>query len=59
MHYAARLGRKDVVQILVLGGANINARGNKDQKTAYELAVQWKFEEMAAHLKKIEGKAVQ
>jgi ankyrin repeat protein len=53
LHYAARLGRKDLVHALVAKGANIMLKGLRDKETAYELAVRWKYDEMASHLKKI------
>ena len=53
LHYAVRLGRKDLVQILVSRGADITIRGKKDNKTALELAEDWGVIVMASHLKKI------
>jgi hypothetical protein len=39
LHYAVRLGRKDLVKILLHAGANINIRENREKKTPYELAI--------------------
>lgn len=56
LHYAVRLGRKDLVEVLMTKKADMTVRGNKSNKTPYELAVMWGFTEMAEHLKKYQGK---
>jgi ankyrin repeat protein len=55
LHYAVRLGRKDLVQVLMTKKADITIRGHKSNKTPYELASMWGFTEMADHLKKYQG----
>lgn len=57
LHYAVHLGRKDLVTLLVSHGADIFLRGNKDNKTPYELALQWNHESIANLLKKCHGNA--
>eukprot|EP01114_Cavostelium_apophysatum_P020374 TRINITY_DN6807_c0_g1_i2.p1 TRINITY_DN6807_c0_g1~~TRINITY_DN6807_c0_g1_i2.p1 ORF type:complete len:695 (+),score=200.18 TRINITY_DN6807_c0_g1_i2:258-2342(+) len=54
LHYAVRLGRKDLVHVLVMYGADITIKGNKDNKTPYELALQWGYEDIAGHIKKVQ-----
>jgi ankyrin repeat protein len=56
LHYAVRLNRKDLVQTLVVGGADLSCKGKRENKTAYEMAVKYGYNEMAQLLKKIQGK---
>ena len=55
LHYAVRLGRKDIVQCLISGGADFTLKGLKSNMTPYELAVAEQIEPLAVHLKKIQG----
>src|SRR5690242_2677000 len=50
LHYAVRLGRKDVVSQLLCAGASIEIKGNM-----LELAVESRHNEIAAHLNRVHG----
>lgn len=50
LHYAVRLGREDLVSILVKAGSDINVRGLREKKTPYELAVEHNHQKMSVLL---------
>lgn len=56
LHYAVRLGREDLVSILLKAGAKVNSKGSKEvgSKTPLDLAIEEKHEKMAAILKRAE-----
>ncbi|EGC31160.1 hypothetical protein DICPUDRAFT_95570 [Dictyostelium purpureum] len=52
LHYAVRLGREDLVSVLLKAGADVDFVGTKDKKTPYELAIDEGSKEMIARIKK-------
>ena len=42
--------------LLIINGADLTIRGNKDNKTPFELAIQWNYDDIANLLKKCKGK---
>jgi ankyrin repeat protein len=52
LHYAVRLGRDDLVSVLLKAGADVSVAGQREKKTPLELAVEEGHKEMAARIKK-------
>lgn len=53
LHYAVRFGRSDLVNLILNSVSRLDIKG-KDGKTPYELAIQYKYANIAKHLKKVE-----
>eukprot|EP01132_Coremiostelium_polycephalum_P005348 gene5348-6671_t len=52
LHYAVRLGRDDLVSVLLKASADVDVVGTREKKTPYDLAVEEGYKEMAARIKK-------
>ncbi|KAK5575400.1 hypothetical protein RB653_010660 [Dictyostelium firmibasis] len=52
LHYAVRLGREDLVSVLLKAGADVDCVGTKERKTPYQLAVEEGNKDMTARIKK-------
>lgn len=52
LHYAVRMGRDDLVSVLLKAGADINIQGGKEKKTPYQLALDEQHKEMAGRIRK-------
>lgn len=52
LHYAVRLGRADLVSVLLQNGADTTVAGSKEKKTPYHLALDEGHKEMAARIRK-------
>jgi ankyrin repeat protein len=52
LHYAVRLGRDDLVSVLLRAGADVTIAGSKEKKTPYQLALDEQHKEMAARIRK-------
>jgi serine/threonine protein kinase len=53
LHYAVRFGRSDLVNLILSAVPKIDIKG-MENKTPYEIAVQYKHVTIAKHLKKVE-----
>lgn len=52
LHYAVRLGRDDLVSVLLKAGADVTIQGNKERKSLYQLALDEQHKEMANRIRK-------
>lgn len=52
LHYAVRLGRDDLVSVLLRAGADVTIAGSKEKKTPLQLAIDEGHKEMAARIRK-------
>lgn len=52
LHYAVRLGRDDLVSVLLKAGADVTIQGNKERKSLYQLALDEHHKEMANRIRK-------
>lgn len=52
LHYAVRLGRDDLVSVLLKAGADVTIAGSKEKKTPYQLALDEQHKEMANRIRK-------
>ena len=55
MHYAAQYGRKEVVELLIAKGADVNANSD-DDGTPLDLAIKYNHTKLADLLRKHGGK---
>jgi ankyrin repeat protein len=56
LHYAVRLGRKDLMKILLCAGADLDIRDTVKKLTPYDLAIETNQEEVKNTLQAVMGK---
>lgn len=55
LHYAVRLERKDLLKVLLQGGADPTIKDSQNNKTPYEIALQLNQPKIAFFLKNVHG----